>query len=278
VAPYADLGGLGTKQGPPVTFAWTMPNILPLLVPWLVMLVLLALPSNRNPRAWWIWAPLIGLALLAAGLEAAFNANGNEDLGYTVQTVVTASFGLAAIWLLGSALARRGRVVAIALLSLAFALVSFLALVTSPVEEELRDLSRWEPALFAYVLLFWWLSGLVFTGALNLTGWMSRRRFGGVRVSLRLLFWLWALWIPATAVLGLVVMLASGGRFEWLYLLLAASVLFLVSFALLLPFLILSFTNAFYRDRLKALLRLPAESVPSLPPAAAPVAVQDGAP
>ena len=217
------------------------------------------------------------MVLLASGLDALFSANDYTDLGYTVQTVVTASFGLAAIWLLSSALARRGRVVGLAALSLAFALVGLLALFVSPVAEELLDLSRWEWLLLIYLLLFWWLSGLVFAGALNLTGWISRRRFGGVRVSLRLLFWLCALWVPATALIGLVGTLVYGGRFEWLYLFLVAGVLSLVSFVLLLPFLILSFTNAFYRERLRALLRLPAESVPP-PPVSAPIAVQDSAP
>ena len=33
VASYSDLGGLGTKQGPPVGFVWTLPNFLPLLLP-----------------------------------------------------------------------------------------------------------------------------------------------------------------------------------------------------------------------------------------------------
>jgi len=39
----------------------------------------------------------------------------------------------------------------------------------------------------------------------------------------------------------------------------------LVSFALILPFLILSFTSAFYRDRLKDLLRV--RATPALPAA-----------
>jgi hypothetical protein len=59
----------------------------------------------------------------------------------------------------------------------------------------------------------------------------------------------------------------SGGRFEWIGLLVGPVMLSLVSFALLLPFLALSFTSSFHRERLKSLLRLPATA--SSPPASA---------
>ena len=270
----ADLGGLGAEQGPAAVFVWTLPNLLPLLLPWLAVLGLLALPSNRNARAWWIWVPLAALALLGAGLEAAFDAESNDGLGFCVQVAHAASFGLAAIWLLGAVLARRGRALGVVLMALAFAAVSLLALVVSPLREQLWDLRRWEPAILLYLLLFWIGSGLVIAGALNLTGWMSRRRFSGVRVSLRLLFWLWVMWLVLGGLLGCVVTLVSGESVEWVELLMGTVVLSLVSFALILPFLLLSFTGSFYRERLKDLLRLPAtDSSPSAPivsPAAEP--------
>ena len=147
-----------------------MPNLLPLLLPWLAVLALLALPSNRNARAWWIWAPLVGLALLGAGLGAAAGAADNEGLSYSVQAACAAAFGLAAIWLLGAGLARRCRAVSIVLMALAFAAVSLLAFVVSPVWEQLWDLRQYEPAILLYLLLFWIAGGLVFAGALNLTG------------------------------------------------------------------------------------------------------------
>jgi len=261
VAAYSDLAGLGTKQGPPVAFGWTMPNILPLLLPWLAVLVLLALPSNRNPRAWWIWAPLIGLALLGAGLEKAAEALNDGGLNFSVQAACAAAFALAAIWLLGSALARRCRALAIAFMALAFAAVSLLAFVVSPVWEQLSGLSQFEPGVFLYLLLFWVVGGLVFAGALNLTGWMCRRRFTRLRVTLRLPFWLLLMWIVAAGLLGCVMKFGSGDNFEWGALLMGALVLKLMSFLMILPFLLLSFASSFYGDRLKSLLRLPAPEV-----------------
>ena len=244
-----------------------MPNLLPLLLPWLAVLALLALPSNRNPRAWWIWAPLIGLALLGAGLETAAEALNNEGLNYSVQAACAAAFGFATIWLLGSALARRCRALAIGLMTLAFAAVSLLAFVVSPVFEQVSDLSRWESLWPLYLLLFWLVGGLVVAGALNLTGRMCRRRFSRVRASLWLPLWLWAMWVVAGGLLSGVGVLVSGGQFDWSGLLVGTLVLSLVSLGMILPFLILSFISSFYRERLNDLLRLPAPAAEPTAPA-----------
>jgi hypothetical protein len=260
VVAYADLGGLGTKEGPPARFVWTMPNLLPVLLPWLVVLTLLALPSNRNPRAWWIWAPLIGLALLAAGLGPVFEALDREDFTSVAQGVVTGSFGLAVGWLLGAALARRGRALGIVLMALAFAPVSLLALVVSEVWEGIWDLQHWVPLLLLWLLLIALGIGLVYAGALNLAGWLCRRRRGGLRVSLWLLCSLGAMWLVALGVFAGVMNLVSSESFPWVGVLTGSVVLGLVSFVLVLPFVILSFTCGFYRKRLGELLRLPDET------------------
>ena len=135
VTAYADLGGLGAKQGPVAIFGWRLTNFLPLLLPWLVVLALLALPSNRQGRAWLIWIPLAALALCGAGLWESADAANNEGLSYFAQAAGAAAFGLAAVWLLGTALARRRRASGIVLLAQVFAAVSLLALVVSPVWE-----------------------------------------------------------------------------------------------------------------------------------------------
>ncbi len=54
----ADLGGLGARDGAPVEYNWVLPGIAPLLLPWLVILGLLALKPNRRAAAWLIWLPL----------------------------------------------------------------------------------------------------------------------------------------------------------------------------------------------------------------------------
>ena len=269
VAAYADLGGLGARQGPQVPFVWRLLNLLPVLLPWLVVLALLALPSNRNARAWWIWLPLVILVLPAAGLET-----DDEGLSLSVQAAGAAGFGLAAIWLLGASLARRGRTVSIILMTLAFAAVSLLALAVSPLTELLEGLIEWQSVALFYLILFWMVGGIVFAGALNLTGWRCRQRFSRLRVSLWLPFWLWVMWFVAGGLVVCVATMIFREHFDWNGLLIGPAVLALASFATTLPFLILSFTNAFYRERIKALLRLPAESASPPTPATAPVAGQ----
>lgn len=266
MAAYADLGGLGTKQGPAVRFVWTLPNLLPLLLPWLVVLGLLGLPSNRTARAWWIWAPLVVLALLGAGLGVAADAANNEGLSYMVQMACAAALGLAAVWLLGAGLARRGRALSIVLMALAFAAVSLLAFVVSPMWEQLWDLRRYEPAILLYLLLFWIAGGLVYAGGLNLTGWMCRKQFSCLRVLLRLPFCLWAMWLMAGGLLQCVSTFVFNNGFEWAGILVGPLVFALVSFGMILPYLILSFACSFYRERLRNLLRLPTiESSPAAP-------------
>lgn len=266
VSAYADLGGLGTKQGPPVAFVWRMPNLLPLLLPWLAVLALLALPSNRNARAWWIWAPLAVLALLGTGLGLVAVAADNEGLSFMVQTDFASAFGLAAVWLLGAGLARRGRALSIVLMALAFAAVSLLAFVVSPMWEQLLDLRRYEPTILLYLVMFWIAGGTVFASGLNLTGLMCRKRFSRRRVSLWLLPWLWAMWLVAGGLLACVMRLFFNDSIEWNGLLVGSTVLTLLSFGMILPYLILSFACSFYRERLKNLLRLPTiESSPAAP-------------
>jgi len=269
VAAYADLGGLGTKQGPAVRFVWTLPNLLPLLLPWLVVLGLLALPSNRTARAWWIWVPLAALALLGTGLGVTADAANNEGLSYMVQTACAAAFGLAAVWLLGAGLARRGRALSIVLMALAFAAVSLLAFVVSPMWEQLWDLRRYEPAILLYMLLFWITGGVAYAGGLNLTGWMCRKQFSCLRVLLRLPFCLWVMWVVAGSLLGCVMTFGFNDNFEWMGVLVVPIVLALVSFGMILPYLILSFAASFYGERLRGLLRLPiADSSPAAPTSA----------
>jgi hypothetical protein len=257
---------LGTKQGPPVPFVWTLPGVLPLLLPWLVVLGLLALPANRTARAWWIWAPLVALALLGTGLGVAADAADNEGLSYMVQMAFAAAFGLAAVWLLGAGLARRCRAFSVVLTALAFAAVSLLAFVVSPMWEQLWDLRQYEPAIFLYLLLFWLAGGLVYAGGLNLTGWMCRRQFSCLRVLLRLPFWLWVMWVVAGGLLGCVMTFVLKDNFEWMGILVVPILLALVSFGMILPYLILSFACSFYHERLKCLLRLPTvECSPAAP-------------
>ena len=269
------MGGLGTKQGPQAGFVWTLPNLLPLLLPWLVVLALLALPSNRNARAWWIWVPLVGCALLDAGLATTFDAQNSEMVSYLIQGGLAAAFGLAAIWLVAGGLAQRHRATANVRTALTFGIVSLIAFAVGPAGEQVWDLSQWEPlALLVYLPMFWLTGGLVYAGALNLVGCTCRKRLDCMRVSVWFPGCLLALWLVAGSVMAGVLTFVSGGGFDWSASAIGSSVFTLVSFGVALPFLILSFACPFYRERLKSLLRLPPPEPLPAPAAAPPLAQQ----
>jgi hypothetical protein len=82
------------------------------------------------------------------------------------------------------------------------------------------------------------------------------------------------MWLVAGGLLGCVMRLFFYDSFEWPALLVAPIILALASFVTVLPFLILSFTKAFYYERLKHLLRLPAAAATPAVPAPAPAAAR----
>jgi hypothetical protein len=275
VSAYTDLGGLGTKQGPAASYFWTVPNLLPALLPWLVVLGLLALPSNRQAGAWWIWVPLAVMGFSGIAVQTAAEAANNDELSCAAQLVVAATLGLAAIWLMGAALARRWRAWGILLALLVFAGVSLLALCVGPAGEQLSEALEDSPQVVVYTVLLAVLCGLVHAGALQLTGWRCRKQFSRLRCSLWLPVWLWVMWLVGGGLsLAVVALLFNEGAAP-LALLMVSVMLALVSFALMLPYLILSFVSSFYLERLKRLLRLPVAEPLGVIPRPVPVDAQE---
>ena len=56
----ADLGGLGSNQGPPVVYAYVPASRIPLLAPWIFMGGLLLVRGNRVRSAAWLLIPVLG--------------------------------------------------------------------------------------------------------------------------------------------------------------------------------------------------------------------------
>ena len=115
--------------------------------------------------------------------------------------------------------------------------------------------------------LFFWSGVILGILSLILLGMALRRRKEVTETSAPP--WENVNWVKKGAVLFALV--GYGLVFEWLGFLAVTVAISLVSYGLILPFLILSFACAFYRERLKHLLRLPATD--SSPAAAAPVPV-----
>lgn len=248
----ADLGGLGAKSGTPAAYNWVLPSFAPLLMPWLVLLGLLALKPNRNGAAWLIWLP-VGCALAITFLPLPL-PSGLDQLMDVLPALV---FGAAAVWLLSTYLRRSHRLVTFICVLFALAGFSLLAFVSKQSTNWL-DL-EWLP--FAMVLGVGALTSAV---ALSIGGWICRRRFRPVGLCVWLLVSLLVLWVAISAPFFIFALIASGNQIPWSeYFLLVFSVA-AGNFALLLPFLVLSSANPFFRERLKSLLHVQPVAPPPL--------------
>jgi hypothetical protein len=261
----SDLAGFGAPQGPPVLFNWPVTCLLPSLpglLPWLLVLFLLVLKPNRCGQAWWIWLPLGGWTVIFAGLEW----SANQEIPLAIYTAIgqAAGFGLAGVWLL-SWVGRRHRALGFAQTFFSLALMSALAFAVHPIWKEGplagADL---DPGL----VLSWGLLGLIFALAFLGAGLLCRRRSGKLRLVGSLLISLLVVWGVAVGLTCLLRSQFGGEKPEADEMLIGSLIGTVASFALLLPFLLLSFANSFYRERLRALLHLDRpEAEPATPSA-----------
>ena len=260
---YADLGGLGSKQGAPVAYDWVAPSLIPQALPWLAILALLLLKPNRCASAWWIWVPLGLVGGVACLPESVLELLPSSQFEIFLELISALGFGLAAVWLLSSYLGWKHRMLAFLGILLAQGGFSLLAFVTRQGWEEvgLRR-CRWG-----------FSSGecLVISVALSLAGLVCRGRYGWLRLSLWLIAALVVIWLLVLGPFFIFAMFASGGNVPLLALCWDRGGGTGITFGVLLPFLLLAFANGFYRERLKGLLHLGGAAQPPVitPPAPA---------
>jgi len=254
---YADLGGLGAREGIPVTCLWEPPppSLSPALVAisisvstvlsLLILLPLFLFRPNRCSAAWWIWLP-VGTGTLA-GITITYLMADDRSLAQAVGSFIV---GLAALWLFMPFLKSRYRIVAFfkALPVLAgFSLLSF-------VPTLLVDRSGWLD-LRGFLAALLALASLVAALALTFGGFSVRRRFGRMRFLCWLAVWVVLIW---TAIASRFAIFGSfGSRPEWVEFVVAILVVSGITMALFLPLVLLSFFQPFYRARLFSLLNLP---------------------
>lgn len=260
----ADLGGLGAREGPGVSYLWTLPSVWLYLLQWLPLLTLLLLVKrNRSARAWWILGPVIAvlafvsvagsLDLLPSGVEEIFG-----------EAIAALAFGLAAVWLLAPLLTRSHRFLTFLCFVPAFALASGLTILLR------QNWGEDAPFMALQVIIFAAFGLGVISLALLLAGCLCRRRYSPVRFTIWCLALLAALWFVVTTPFVVIAAVASSNEAPWGEFLGAIVVIVGLSFGLVLPFLLLSFANGLYRERLKQLFPMadplqPAVAAPSPP-------------
>lgn len=263
----ADLGGLGAFDSPPLSYHWTRPSPLPVLLPWMVLLGLLLLPFNRSGQAWWIWAPVLVLEGLAS--------LSSTTLSFLPSSIVN------------------GLLEPIGLLALGLAVGALL----SPWAESAR---RWVSGLrfggmlLAGSALAWlcqwsgndsfdqeWVTSailggigiLVIPGTFFLTSRFSGGGRNGAWLALALVL---SLLVSALAVVGpffLIMSAASNSHPSLWQMLIGVLVVGGLCALVMAPFVILTLANPFYRERCKALLLLGARTPPALSPEIPPVVI-----
>ena len=271
---YADLGGLGSKQGAAVTYDWVPPSLIPQVLPWLAILALLMLKPNRCASAWWIWVPLGCVGGITCAPQLVLGRLPSSEFQILLEMAGALGFGAAAVWLVSSYLGGKHRMLAFVGILLSQAVFSVLACVLR------QDWQGVGPEVLQ-LGVFLTASVLVVSVALSLAGLVCRGRYGWVRLSLWLVAALVVVWCVVIGPFFLVIMMASNGNVPPQALLQAVGVATGITVGVLLPFLVLSFANGFYRDRLKGLLHLGGAEAPPVitppPPVLAAAGVMRGA-
>jgi hypothetical protein len=255
VVAYADLGGLGAKQGAPVGYDWVMPSLMPQVLPLLAILALLMLKPNRCASAWWILVPLACVGGVACLPEPVLEFLPSSQFEIFLELIGALGFGLAAVWLLSSYLGWKHRMLAfLGTLLVQGVFGTFACLV--------RQGSEGLGAETLQIGMFLTASVLVIAVALTLTGLVCRGRYGWLRLSLWLMAALVVIWLLVIGPFFVIALISSGGSVPVLALFGFVGAAAGITFGVLLPFLVLSFANEFYRERLKALLHLGRAAMP----------------
>ena len=251
---YTDLGGLGLKQGAPVVYDWVAPSGIPQLLPWLGILALLLLKPNRCPSAWWVLVPLVCVGAVTSVTQSAVGFMPASALEMFLTLISALGFGLAAVWLVSSYLGWKHRMLALLGILLGLGVVSSLVLLVT------QDMGRDILQLGVFLAV----SAPVISVALTLAGLVCRGRYGWLRLTLWLLAALAVLWLLVVGPFFLVAMVSSRGDIPLRALFAAVGSATGITFGVMLPFLVLSFANGFYRARLKALLHLGDAAAPPM--------------
>jgi hypothetical protein len=248
----SDLGSLGSREGPPVRYTWVMPGIAPELLPWLILLGLLALKTNRRAAAWLIWLPLGCVIAMVSTFGSSLLPSGAD---FFLDVIVALATGYAAIWLLAGQLRRQHGFVTFLCVLLALAISSLLAFVFR-MGADGAALERLPMGILVA------MGALVTSVALGLDGVICRHRYRPAGLYLWLFLLLAAVWLLVAAPFFVAALVSSGGRIGWSEFFIPVLSVAAIHFVTLLPFLILSSASSFYRERLKALLHVK----PVIPP------------
>lgn len=240
-----DIGDLGPSTGSVIEYEWPLYWHLAGLVPFIIVLGLLFLPTNRNRHGWLALLALIGSAAIIYMPSKVL-----ELIGWAPPLDGINAFlgGVAALWLLGGVIGRIKRLPAMAF---ALGVMAAFSLIETLLRGH-RDMT----------LVYMAVASLVPVFVLVVTAFWCRRRYSRGRFIGLLIVSCLLVVLLIILTISIILILSMGWFFSgvWISLLIgapiASGIMGALLFLLLLPFVMLSFYNAFYRQRFMRALRL----------------------
>ncbi len=245
----ADLGEFGPTDGKPILYHFSPLYHVQGFIPWLLLpLAFIVLKENRTAQAVWILAPVAGLGVVYwAATMVIKPTSGSMVQTNTLFTAMTVGFSL--VWLLGERIGNRNPFVAFLLA----ALVSFgflgVNLFSRGFGKDVTAISVLAATMILPMLL-----------ALGVAAFLSSKRFRKVR------FAVWTgvcLFGSQWIIVSTVTLLFNSNRpiaGQIAEVSFASLVISLLCCVCLLPFLILLWTNRFWRRRFECVTRIRVEA------------------
>ncbi len=251
-----DIGQLGPKEGTAVVYNWKWHYSTPGLALWVVLVLAIVLvKGNRNPRALLILVPLLILNLLWFGFKKAIPLPSSATAMFE-QAFASLTVGISVLWLLAHKLGNRNWFVTFLLALVIMATLCIVGAVSY------SGLAFSEYTIGSGVIFG--VLTLVMLFAFALAGWRCRKRYS----NLRFMLWL-GVWTIATSIVIMLVwvgialvFMGIGGELRgmWISMLLVVFVSGPVFggclYAIVFPYMILALRSSFFRQRFYACLRL----------------------
>lgn len=248
-----DLGSLGPKEGEPVELSFPLYRHLSRLLPWLFFLPLFLVKGNRTPKALLILIPVAIVQTLLIGLGALLSGFIGSEGSLLFTSLTALNLGLASCWLLLHRIGGRNRAITCLLALLILAVFGLAGLFSH---------GSFDYMLAPLAIVYGFMMSAVLLSIL-LAAVFCRKRYRAGRF-----IWFLVLASLVVAVFQLLPFVifamiaygAMGSGGELLEILAAfgisAGMASGLMFGLHLPYLILAFGSAFYRERFFGALRL----------------------
>lgn len=242
-----DIGDLGPKEGAAISYYWNPLYNFVGILPWLLLgLAILLLWENRCIQVVWILLPAVIFRLLWAAFGRLMHVP-SEASAMFISIIDCLLSGLILNWLLSQRIGNRNRFVTWLLGIIVFAIALGVMTISTGVGREAIQIS-----------IFIGLSVGILMVSFPLAGFLCRKKFGPVRFSLWMAFWVLITTLGFFAAFGVIqaAMIHYSMKAILLQVLMVGLIYAGILIVGLLPFELVLFINSFWRRRFEAVFGL----------------------